>query len=305
MRYTRWLSILSPLLLAWGIAPRVAGAQQAAGYAGSKACTSECHVKESAEFAATSKGKLFLQHPRSEMEKLGCEGCHGPGAKHIDSGGEDFTGMVVFSRKTKTPVAERNAVCLRCHDKTARTLWGGSTHESRDVACTDCHDVMRNTSERGNLKKATVLETCAQCHPQRKTQQLRFAHMPMQEGKIECTNCHNPHGGPNDKMLVAPSVNETCYGCHPEKRGPFLWEHNPVTENCANCHDAHGTSHEMMLKVSRPRLCQQCHDGTGHPVLPRNPAVPADIQFVFNRQCQNCHVNIHGSNHPSGKYFTR
>jgi len=151
-----------------------------------------------------------------------------------------------------------------------------------------------------------VLATCGRCHPQEKNKQLRFAHMPLGEQKIECTSCHNPHGSTGPKLLLANSINETCYTCHAEKRGPFLWQHMPVTENCANCHDPHGSSHEKMLKASRPRLCQQCHaNGSGHPAAPRSATAPADMQFVYNRQCSNCHFNIHGSNHPSGKAFTR
>jgi DmsE family decaheme c-type cytochrome len=122
---------------------------------------------------------------------------------------------------------------------------------------------------------------------------------------MECTSCHNPHGSPTPKLLLASSTNETCFTCHADKRGPFLWQHAPVVENCANCHDPHGSTHEKMLKLSRPRLCQQCHQGTGHPIAPRSPTVAADYPFVFNRQCSNCHVNIHGSNHPSGFAFTR
>ena len=33
-------------------------------------------------------------------------------------------------------------------------------------------------------------------------------------------------------MLKEASVNDNCYKCHAEKRGPFLWEHPPVRENC-------------------------------------------------------------------------
>jgi DmsE family decaheme c-type cytochrome len=276
--------------------------QGVSGYAGSKACSTECHIKEAAKFAATAKGKLFLEHPLNDIEKKGCEGCHGPGAKHIESGGDDLTGMITFGKKSKTPVAQRNAVCLQCHEKTARIFWEGSAHEGRDVACADCHDVMENVSERGNLKRATVLATCAQCHMQRRSQQLRFSHMPVAEGKLECTGCHNPHGSPNEKLLVAATVNEVCYTCHAEKRGPFLWEHPPVAENCANCHDPHGSNHEKMLKTAKPRLCQQCHDPTRHP----SRAYAQDaVRFIPGRQCANCHFNIHGSNHPSGHVFTR
>jgi DmsE family decaheme c-type cytochrome len=134
---------------------------------------------------------------------------------------------------------------------------------------------------------------------------MRFSHMPVGEGKMECTSCHSPHGSANEKLLIASSVNETCFSCHTEKRGPFLWEHAPVVENCANCHDSHGSNKEKMLKVARPRLCQQCHAGTGHPTQPRIVGRPSDVPFVFNRACSNCHFNIHGSNHPAGAFFTR
>ncbi len=295
------------------VAPGVASAQvlqgdgaprPASGYAGSASCA-DCHKEQAASFGQTSKGKLLLEHPRDQHEKLGCESCHGRGLQHAESGGEERGALVDFGRKTLNPVPERNAVCLQCHERTARMNWTGSTHETRGVACTDCHAVMHNVSERGSLQRETVLSTCGRCHPQEQSKQLRFAHMPLGEQKLECTSCHNPHGSSAPSLLVASSVNETCYTCHAEKRGPYLWEHAPVVESCANCHDAHGSSHEKMLKVSRPRLCQQCHAGTGHPVVARRPGAASDVQFVLNRQCSNCHFNIHGSNHPSGFAFTR
>lgn len=319
-RHFRWLLLVAALVAparaaraqstehtdaAKSTASGKASGPMASGYAGSAACA-DCHKKEMAQFASTAKGTLLLSHPRDKHEALGCELCHGPSKQHAESGGDERGDMTVFSRKSPTPVAERNAICLKCHERTARTLWKGSAHEAANVACTDCHAMMHQNSERANLKQETVLETCGKCHPAQKSQQLRFSHMPLGEQKLECTSCHNPHGSTGPKLLLASSTNETCYSCHAEKRGPYLWEHAPVVENCANCHDPHGSSHEKMLKLSRPRLCQQCHaNGTGHPAAPRNPANAADMQFVFNRQCSNCHFNIHGSNHPGGKAFTR
>jgi hypothetical protein len=29
------------------------------------------------------------------------------------------------------------------------------------------------------------------------------------------------------------------------------------------------------------------------------------VRFVYNKGCVNCHVNLHGSNHPAGAFFTR
>lgn len=303
-RWTLWAFALALVPLAISAQQPTAPAQPPAGYAGSGECA-DCHKPQVAEFAATDKGKLFLQAPRDAHQRLGCEACHGPSKQHSESGGEERGAMIAFNGKHPSPLQARNAACLSCHEKLARTMWQGSVHESRNLACSDCHTVMHTVSERGSLKAPTVIGTCGSCHIQQKNKLTRFSHMPLGEGKMECTSCHNPHGSTAPKLLLASSTNETCFSCHAEKRGPFLWEHAPVVENCSNCHDPHGSSHEKMLKLSRPRLCQECHQGTGHPIIARNPNTATDFQFLFNRQCSNCHVNIHGSNHPSGFAFTR
>jgi hypothetical protein len=59
-----------------------------------------------------------------------------------------------------------------------------------------------------------------------------------------------------------------------------------------------------MLRVAKPRLCQQCHDGTRHPTNPYGRD-NSSLKFVLGRSCVNCHANIHGSNHPGGHAFTR
>jgi DmsE family decaheme c-type cytochrome len=133
---------------------------------------------------------------------------------------------------------------------------------------------------------------------------MRSSHMPLREGKMTCTSCHNPHGTLTPSLLKEVSLNNTCYTCHAEKRGPFLWVHPPVNENCANCHDPHGSNHENMLRVAKPRLCQQCHIETRHPTSPYGRDT-GSLKFVMGRQCVSCHAVIHGSNHPSGFAFTR
>ncbi len=121
---------------------------------------------------------------------------------------------------------------------------------------------------------------------------------------MTCTDCHNPHGTVTPTLLKENSINETCYRCHAEKRGPFLFVHPPVNESCANCHDPHGSNHEKMLKLAKPRLCQQCHVESRHPTEPRGRSFD-QARFVLGRSCTNCHANIHGSNHPSGAAFKR
>ncbi len=159
---------------------------------------------------------------------------------------------------------------------------------------------MRPVSRKAALKTEIEMDTCFQCHKDRRAQILRSSHMPLREGKITCSNCHNPHGSATEALLRENSINDTCYKCHAEKRGPFLFEHAPVRENCLSCHDPHGSNNESMLKVSRPRLCAECH-GFGHGALTNGPMAVE----TFGRSCQNCHVAIHGSNSPSGALLQR
>lgn len=131
---------------------------------------------------------------------------------------------------------------------------------------------------------------------------------------MSCTSCHNPHGGFGEKMIKADSVNELCYECHAEKRGPFRTEHPPVVENCMICHQVHGSNHNYMLVRKPPQLCQSCHDTEAEShTMPlfssRDSFAGADSasnkrRFV-SRACMNCHSNIHGSNGLGVKSFRR
>jgi DmsE family decaheme c-type cytochrome len=118
---------------------------------------------------------------------------------------------------------------------------------------------------------------------------------------MECDSCHNPHGTVTAKLIDAPTVNDKCLSCHAEKRGPFLWEHPPVTENCLNCHAPHGSVNPSMLTVAPPRLCETCHIDARHPAQAHDP----QLRFVIWRSCMNCHPQVHGSNHPSGLNLNR
>src|SRR5213082_2442606 len=41
-----------------------------------------CHLDIANQFAKTRMGRRFLLDPQSDLERRGCEGCHGPGSNH-------------------------------------------------------------------------------------------------------------------------------------------------------------------------------------------------------------------------------
>ena len=294
------LTVLFSGETARGSAPATAPAEPQAPYIGNETCI-KCHRESAAGFADTVHGRLLMKHPRSSTERLGCESCHGPAEAHAESKGERSDGMVIFRKRGPVSMADQNAMCLQCHQKTARLYWEGGPHDSRDVGCVSCHTIMKNVSDRRQLAQPDEIATCGQCHTQRRAQTMRSSHMPLREGKMTCSSCHNPHGSPTPGLLKANSINDSCYACHAEKRGPFLWEHAPVVESCSNCHEPHGTNRPARLKINPPRLCQSCHIEAQHPTNPQSPTA----RFVFNRSCTNCHTQVHGSNHPSGFRWNR
>jgi DmsE family decaheme c-type cytochrome len=272
------------------------------GFLGDAVCLT-CHEALAEPFAKTVHAKVLTEKvARTPEHANSCESCHGSGAAHVEArGGKGVGGMLAFRAESPDAIARENGACLGCHAKADRLHWEGSAHESRGVACTSCHVVMKELSDRHQLARKTEMELCTSCHLIPRAQMFRNAHMPVREGFMSCSSCHNPHGTVAEALMRQDTVNDNCYACHAEKRGPFLWEHAPVNENCLNCHEPHGSTREAMLKLSQPRLCQQCHVASRHPSEARLP----QNRFVISNSCVQCHSNIHGSNHPSGFAFTR
>jgi DmsE family decaheme c-type cytochrome len=259
------------------------------GYVGADTCKT-CHEDV--------YNKSFLNTPHYALIKSGkhgCEDCHGPGAAHVEGGG-DITKIVSFKKLSTEEASKR---CLTCHaygNEHANFL--RSSHLSNDVGCLDCHSP-HHAKEPAKLLITGQPQLCYGCHTEVRAEFSRPFRHRVSQGLLECTDCHNEHGGFAPKQLrTSDAQDQVCFKCHREKKGPFVFEHVPVkTEGCTSCHTPHGSTNPRLLKVSQVNLlCLQCHTLAMSDVPSQPPIGPAHNQSQKYQACTMCHVFIHGSN---------
>ena len=240
--------------------------------------------------------------------QLQCEACHGPGDSHAGRvrRGAERPPLINFDTSDNTPVAAENEMCLGCHTDEVGLGWHAGPHEFEDVSCADCHTTHAQTD--AVLAMETQAEVCAGCHQVQRNEMLKAFSHPLFEEKMTCTSCHDLHGDNVATETATAALNDTCFECHAEKRGPYLWEHAPVSEDCGLCHSPHGSNNPAMLSKRAPLLCQSCHSQDGHPAVAYDTgglASATPSPYLLAQGCMNCHTQVHGSNHPSGSKLTR
>ncbi len=309
------MATMSPLASA-ADAPKLAVVKKEAAkdivLRGDAKCTT-CHDEADApELLSIGKRRHGVRADKRTPE---CTSCHGESEKHTNHKGSDKPPKVdrSFQKNTQNSAEERSEACLTCHKGGKRMQWAGSPHPENDVACNSCHKI--HVPKDLARDKQTQAEVCFACHKQQRAETLRTSTHPVRTGGVGCSDCHNPHGSNGPKQLVKNTTNETCWSCHAEKRGPFLYEHPPSSDDCMNCHSPHGSNQVSLLKTRQPYLCSQCHIAGGHSTTGiRNgtdlgggvtPGAGNAASQMIGRSCTNCHTEVHGSNHPSGPRLVR
>lgn len=313
-------SLLPILILAGGVlfSPGFAAAQTARDTTGASCKT--CHAEYVDSYQKTKHGQA------GNVKGPDCQTCHGNGDAHIKAGGGRGVGGILGFDNKSISADKKAGVCLSCHEGNRHlAFWDSGEHKKQDVACSNCHS-LHGTPGPGSTfalrkpnptvspfettQRQLQYETCTTCHKQIRAQLLKPSHHPIIEGKLACTDCHNPHGALSKYMVKAESIPQLCTTCHSEKRGPFIWGHPPVEENCLNCHNPHGANHARLLAEKPPNVCQDCHDAGRHPgtVYDASGSWKGTMNNrLLARGCVNCHNRIHGSNAPAaqGKFFLR
>jgi DmsE family decaheme c-type cytochrome len=142
---------------------------------------------------------------------------------------------------------------------------------------------------------------CFQCHAEIQAEFNMPQHHPVIEGRMNCGQCHDPHGGDILKPaggLAMARLNESCAGCHREQTRPVVYEHEALREGCTTCHNAHGSINRKMLVDADSNLCLRCHaqNPVGNGTI--NLGGVDHTAFVSRATCwaSGCHTAVHGSN---------
>lgn len=256
-------------------------------YVGADTCKG-CHEEQAKNIDASPHFKASFAKGRGD-DWHGCESCHGPGAAHVEAGG-DKTKIFTFKDVTPNEVTDR---CMTCHETNLEhSSFKRSVHNKNGVSCLSCHSAHKPV-ERQFLLTEKQPGLCYTCHNEQKAEFVRPFRHRVNEGLVSCSDCHNVHGGTVSKQLRTTASQEaTCFKCHADKRGPFVFEHEPVkSEGCSICHTPHGSTNPRLLTRARVNsLCLECHTN-----IPAGP----HPQNTKSQACVLCHSSIHGSNSSS------
>jgi predicted CXXCH cytochrome family protein len=210
-----------------------------------------------------------------------------------------------------------NQACADCHPALVRKF-PASPHArvhfenaamAGQTGCESCHGPGSKHIEAGGSANFIINPrrdpaSCFQCHPDVQAEFNLPQHHPVIEGRMNCGQCHDPHGGDIFKPaggLAMARQNESCAQCHRDQTRPFVFEHPALREGCAVCHQPHGSLNQKMLVVSDPNLCLRCHAQVQGANVPSGHVYIGNTDHTALMQAgtcwtSGCHTAVHGSN---------
>lgn len=163
---------------------------------------------------------------------VGCERCHGPGAKHVQS-----LRAADIVNPAKLPAARQLDVCVQCHESNASALRADRDEFSFRPGEQAAAYRVNFVGEPAEADRFILL-----AHPER---MVRSACWKASAGKLVCTSCHDPHKSSFDQP--ASWWDDRCKACHADK---------PCTETA-------------QARAARGDHCIDCHMRSGPPTSPQ------------------------------------
>jgi hypothetical protein len=197
----------------WGLSPGYEYADQGFNRPIATMCIA-CHSGRPQPVA--QRPGQFLDPPFRELS-IGCESCHGPGERHVQSKGA----KAAIVNPAKLPTARAEEVCMNCHQggDTRILQPGKSALDFRPGrVLDDTVAIFKIPRTRETAKDTDLLEH---------HESMRMSRCYRESGaKLNCITCHNPH-------LAKPDYRAACLGCH---KTAFAASHPGRDSDCVACH---------------------------------------------------------------------
>lgn len=211
-----------------------------------------------------------------------------------------------------------NKTCADCHTNISRAFSGsphGRFHKddaqhAGQSGCESCHGPgSKHVAVGGGRGKFIVnpgkdATACFACHLDVHAEFNLPQHHPVVENRMNCVQCHDPHG--HDMMkpaagLAMARLNQNCAQCHREQTRPVIYEHEAMREGCVTCHNPHGSVNAKMLVERDANLCLKCHAQVQGPDVAVGEIYIGKAphsSFLRRGTCWSagCHTAVHGSN---------
>lgn len=181
---------------------------------------------------------------------------------------------------------------------------------SNSAGCKSCHQT--HTAEgKGLLNKSTQTQVCYTCHDgsgsstnlkdkMNETGATQSYHPIMDTGnsnvtgKLECTDCHNPHGDKDGQGHYYPNLLRATDGTTTAYQG---------VDFCIVCHSANDpmgwnkSAYKSSAHYNKGLDCNSCHASHSSP----NPRLKADAEDTptANNECLKCHGGSPPANYQS------
>jgi len=164
--------------------------------------------------------------PTDLPQGIGCQRCHGPGAKHVElanANGDRAAIRKSIVNPARLGTKLRNDICYECHMQPT-VLISGMRKFGRDIYSFRPGQKLDEYAQRIDLDEDVMPRDQRfeiNHHPYRLEQSKCFI---ASEGRLSCLTCHDPH----KKITDAAHYRKACMSCHATP--------HRVNEDCTSCH---------------------------------------------------------------------